>query len=341
MDKDNIINFSDYNPQKKHHPFQDNKLFCFYDLFKKRGIDLKKINFVNYTRPINQKHSIIGAIVSKEPIDLKQNFIFNFLDNIKYYYESKCNEPLDLTRCLRADYIFLNIASELFEHKFSNRNLDSSNRQDIIDTLKYLNIDDYNFKTLAVIYCAYLNGDIKTCKMINDLYLNEPIKFSEFQHNIRLLSKNFIDSLPIEGYHYILNIITTDSYCHPEFKDTFYQYAKEIWKMNPDFFKLFDYGSFLLFFLKNSQTIIDLFGIDRIVKMNIEELNLISNDNYSKEELIEIKQFMDLKVPTPKIEKLICYPTIIRLGYQKITFIKNKLCDKEKSEQEVVLSKKI
>ena len=72
--------------------------------------------------------------------------------------------------------------------------------------------------------------------------------------------------------------------------------------------------------------------------MSDDELSYISR--YEKEDLIKIKQLMDLKIPISKIDKLLCYPDIIRLGYQKVVIIKNTFSSKENNEQDRVLSKR-
>lgn len=337
MKQENIIHFSSCKPQTQKTVFQDAKLFSFYDVFKEYfGIDLKNIRFQNYNRPSYQKRSIIGALTSTEEIDLKQNFIFNFLDQMKYYYNLYCNEELNQTRSLRADYIFLNIASELFNQKFSNRNLDNRNKQDIADTIRWLSQNDYTLKQLFIIYCAYINTDLKICNKLANLAINDPIKFWEFTYNSKLLSKKFIDTLPKEVYDQIIDTITTDSVLYPELKNEFYQYAKEICEIDPNFFSKF--SSFAPFCLDNSQAIIDVFGIDGMVKMSEEELEYISN--HQKNKLIEIKQLMDLGVSTVQIKKVLYYPHIIKLGYQKAVLIKNLICEKGISEREKVLSKK-
>lgn len=338
MNQENIINFSSYKSQKQNHPFQDEKLFCFYDVFKDMGIDLKEIQFQSYTRPDYQIRSIIFALTSDEEIDLKQNFIFNFLDNIKFYYKLYCNEELNLTRSLRADYIFSNIAAKLFDCEFSNRSLDNKKQKDIIDSIRWLNQNNFIFKKIFIIYCAYLNTDLKTCKKIANLAIDDPIKFDEFGYNTKLLSKSFIDSLSKEEYHQIINIIISNSYIYPKLEDTFYQYAKTIFEINPNFFS--SGSSFNLFFKENSQTIIDVFGIDRITKMSEEELNYISNKDNQKDKLIEIKQLIDLGISIPKIDKILCYPEIIRLGYHKVVLIRKLIRDKDNTKPEKVLSKK-
>lgn len=164
MSNENIINFSTYKLQKQNHSFQDEKLFCFYNVFEDMGIDFKKIQFQNYTRPDYQIRSIIFALTTDKEIDLKQNFIFNFLDNIKFYYKLYCNEELNPTRSLRADYIFLNIAAKLFDCYLATRNLDSKNKQNTIDSIQWINRNDFIFKRLFIVYCTYLNTDLETCK---------------------------------------------------------------------------------------------------------------------------------------------------------------------------------
>lgn len=168
--------------------------------------------------------------------------------------------------------------------------------------------------------------------------INDPIKFDEFGYNTKLLSKGFIDSLSKEKYHQIINIITSDSNIYPKLKDTFYQYVKTIIEINPNFFSRD--SSFNLFFKENSQTIIDVFGIDRIAKMSEDELNYISNKDNQKDKLIEVKQLIDLGISISKIDKILCYPEIIRLGYHKVVLIKKLIHDKGTTKPKKVLSKK-
>lgn len=70
--------------------------------------------------------------------------------------------------------------------------------------------------------------------------------------------------------------------------------------------------------------------------MSESELHYISGEPKSK--LEKIKPFLELNVDPLKIDKVLFYPTVIQMGYQKFTWIKNQISNRCSSNK--VLSKK-
>lgn len=334
MKQTNIINFKNYRDSKKRPILQDKKLLSFYYFLKNDqsiNIDLNKLHLQGYTRPSKQARSIIHALISDEEIDLKTNAIFNFLDDIKAY----CHNDLNPKNVYKADYIILNIIRQLFDRKYSEKELNNKNQNDIQSTILWVDNNESLKKKLTLFYYAYVNTDLTICEKIASINEegNNPYNVME---NMRLLSYSFVNSLSKESYFKIINTAIKDSSIYPHLNEEFYYYAKEICEKKPDFFS--NQYAFRPFFLKNTKDIIHIFETNQLVNMSDDELSYISR--YEKEDLIKIKQLMDLKIPISKIDKLLCYPDIIRLGYQKVVIIKNTFSSKENNEQDRVLSKR-
>ena len=326
---ENIIQFQKKGENKKNTLLQDQKLLCFEDLFKsfRIGIDITKMNLKDYSRPDFQAHSIIfGMLMAQRgmEIDLKTNAIYNFLDRIKL----KCDFDVNSKNLYRADLIILNIASQKFDCRFSGRELDSTNQQNIRDTIVWSS-DSSLIDQLAVFYHAYLNADLETCQMLSHLFTDNPVKFYEFVANVPLLSSSFISSLPKETYRQILNTIVNSDAIYPTLEDEFYQNAKDICKIKPDFFS--DFDSFTPFFFRQIQDALTVFSLEELTNMSGSELCYISGK--SKLQLEQIKPFLELNVEPLKIDKILCYPTVIQLGYQKVRFIKNQISNQYNSNK--------
>ena len=55
-----------------------------------------------------------------------------------------------------------------------------------------------------------------------------------------------------------------------------------------------------------------------------------------KEQLEKIKSFYKVEVEPSKIDRLLCYPTVIQIGYQKIKLIKNQLLSRHNSNKVLI-----
>lgn len=332
MEQADIINLEKYKDSKKRPILQDKKLLSFYYFLKNTlNIDLNTLHFQGYTRPLKQAHSIIFALMDKEEIDLKENAIFNFLDDIKSY----CNNDLNPKTVYKADYILLNIIGELFDREYSKEELDNKDSKIIRNAILWSTNNEGIKEKLATFYYAYANTDLTICEKIASIR-EEGNNACNIIYNIGLLSYSFVSSLPKELYSKIISIIIKDPRTYSNLNEEFYHYAKEICEINPDFFV--KEAAFIPFFLENTQDIIDVFGLNKFANMADEELIYISK--YQKEDLIKIKQLIDLNVPICKISRLLCYPDIVRLGYQKVVLIKNLFSNKENSDQDKSLTKR-
>lgn len=239
---------------------EDQKLACFSELFKSANlrIDLKKIDFNSYTRPDFQARSVVFGIVHTQfgnvEIDLKTNAIYNFLDAIK----DKCDFDSNAKNLYRADLIILNIASQLFDRTFAGRKLDCHNPQDVRDTIAWSN-DSVRTNRLAVFYHAYVNADLKTCQMLKPLFIDNYTKYFELADNVQLFSSSFIQQLTEETYHHILGTVIRTAYIFAKLKDEFYQNAKDLCEINPNFFSSFYYFEpFFYFEIKDTLTVLSL-----------------------------------------------------------------------------------
>lgn len=321
---ENMIPFQKKNKKKKSLLLEDSKLACFGELFKSAGfgIDLNKFDFNGYTRPDFQAHSIIFGLVASMrgiEINLRTNAIYNFLDTIK----EKCDFDPNSKNLYRADLIILNIASQLFDRRFANRKLDSTNQKDIRDTIAWSN-DSSRTNQLAVFYHAYVNADLEICQMIEPLFDDNYIKYYELTYNVELFSSSFIQGLSKETYHHILNAVINTDGIFAELKDEFYQNAKALCEINPNFFSSFDY--FRPFFYPQIKDALAVFSLEEFANMSESELSYIAGE--PKQRLEKMKPFLDLNVEPFKIDKVLCYPAVIQMGYQTFTLIKNQISNK-------------
>lgn len=316
MTQNNIISSIDGNQEIKD-LLQNPKLNCFQSLFQTFKIDFSKFEVDGFSRPDFQAHSILfGLANSNKEMDLKKNAIYNFLDEIK----GKGDSDINSEQVRQADLIILNTASQLFDRTFSGRQLDSKNQKDIRDTIVWSH-NHYSRVFLLVFYYAYVNADLKNCKKITNLFDNNFIKYEEISYNIGLLSNHFIGSLTDFSYQRIMDTIIDSDYIYPQLDDTFYENAGKICEIDSNFFS--KYSDFVPFFSDNAQDIIDVFGLDGIINMSPEEAQCVLDK--SKSELEKIKPFFGFNMDSSKINKILCYPSIIQFGYQKIKLIKNQL----------------
>ncbi len=323
---ENMIPFQKKSKKKKSLLLEDSKLACFSELFESFafGIDLGKFDFSGYNRPDFQIRSVIVGMMHTKlghgEIDLKTNAIYNFLDAIK----EKCDFDVNSKNLYRADLIILNTASQLFDQKFGNRELDFNNPQDVRDTIVWSH-DDTRIRRFAVFYHAYVNADLETCRMISgNLY--------DLAGNIQLFSSSFIQELSKETYHHLLNTIMNSDYIFPELKDEFYQNAKDLLEINPNFFSSFDY--FRPFFYPQIKDTFTVFSLEEFASMSESELSYIAGE--SKQRLEKMKPFLDLNVEPSKIDKVLCYPAVIQMGYQTFTLIKNQITTQYNSNKVLV-----
>lgn len=319
---ENTIPFQKKNKKKKSLLLEDSKLACFSELFESFafGIDLNKFDFSGYTRPDLQIRSVVFGMVHTQlgrgKIDLRTNAIYNFLDTIK----EKCDFDPNSKNLYRADLIILNIASQLFDRRFANRKLDPTNQKDIRDTIAWSN-DPSRTNQLAVFYHAYVNADLETCQMIEPLFDDNYIKYYELTYNVELFSSSFIQGLSKETYHHILNAVINTDGIFAELKDEFYQNAKALCEINPNFFSSFGY--FRPFFYPQIKDALAVFSLEEFASMSESELSYIAGE--PKQRLEKMKPFLDLNVEPSKIDKVLCYPAIIQMGYRHFTLIKNQI----------------
>lgn len=316
MTQNNTLS-SDEKKQAYSELLQDQKLLCFQSLFQTFKIDFRKFEFDNFSRPDFQAHSILfGLVNSEKGIDLKKNAIYNVLDEIKGKDDWNTNSE----KVQKADIIILNIASQLFDRKFSDRQLDSRSQKDIRDTIAWSH-DCYLKSFFLVFYYAYINADLETCKKVSNLFDNNFIKYSEISYNINLLSNQFISSLTNSSYKRIMNTIIDNDCIYPRLDGTFYENAGKICEIDSNFFS--KYSDFVPFFSDNAQDIIDVFGLDGITHMSKEEAQSVLDK--SKSELEKIKPFFGFNMNSSKINRVLCYPGIIQFGYQKIKLVQRTL----------------
>lgn len=322
MTQNNILS-SDEKKQAYSELIQDQKLICFQSLFKTFKIDFRKFEFDNFSRPDFQAHSILfGLVNSDKEMDLKKNAIYNILDEIKGKDDSNTN----LEKVQKADIIILNTASQLFDRKFSDRKLDSKNQRDIRDTIVWSH-DHYLKEFFLVFYYVYLNAELETCKKVANLFDNNFIKYGELSYNVRLLSNQFISSLSDSSYKRIMSTIIDDDYIYPQLDDAFYENAGNICKIDPNYFS--KYSDFIPFFSDNAKDVIDVFGLDGIIRMSPNEAHSVLNK--SRSELEKMKPFFGFNMDSSKINRILCYPSIIQFGYQKIKLVQRKFFHQEDS----------
>lgn len=322
MTQNNTLS-SDEKKQAYSELLQDQKLLCFQSLFQTFKIDFRKFEFDNFSRPDFQAHSILfGLVNSEKGIDLKKNAIYNVLDEIKGKDDWNTNSE----KVQKADIIILNIASQLFDRKFSDRQLDSKNQKDIRDTIAWSH-DCYLKSFFLVFYSAYINASLETCKKVANLFDSNFIKYGEISYNIKLLSNHFISSLPDSSYQRIMDTIIDSDYIYPPLNDLFYENAGNVCEIDPNFFS--KYSDFVPFFSDNVQDIIDVFGLEGITNMSPNEAQSVLNK--SRVELEKIKPFFGFNMNYSKINRVLCYPSILQFGYQKIKLVQRTLFHPEES----------
>lgn len=330
--KKNINSSQKSKEEEKNVLPQDEKIACFNNFLKHYHIDINEFNFENYSRPDFQARSVIFGITRRnDGLDLKQNAIYNFLDEVK----KKTNTDTSSDELSHADLIILNIASQLFDRKFKKRKIDCHNIQDIRDTIVWSQ-DSFLTDQFLIFYSAYLNADIKTCQKLENLFEEDMIKYgnlgANLVGNIKLLSAEFIGSLPENTYHQILDTIMKSKYIFPPLEDEFYQKAGDICTMKDDFFSKEE--SFHPFLSPEIKDILSIFSLEELTNMSESELHYISGK--SKEQLEKIKSFYKVEVEPSKIDRLLCYPTVIQIGYQKIKLIKNQISSRHDSNKVLI-----